>query len=100
MLLIALPSCTLISASHNRVILQEERECEHEPLQAEDQSAKPADQLQDLDRVVLPHIGLELLEELIRAGEDEDGDGALEDGGEDSGDHVEGVAAVGGGGCG
>lgn len=79
------------------VVLEEEGEREHHPLEAEHEDAQPAGQLQDDGAVLLPHVGLEVAEEVAGPGEDEHGHGSLEDGGEDGGHHVGGVPPAAGG---
>lgn len=80
------------------MVPQQESKRKHDPLQEEDQNGESTGEFENDSAVFFSDVRLQVAQEITGAGEDEDGDGALEDAGEDGGDHVGGVALVGGGG--
>ncbi|GER39792.1 sphingomyelin phosphodiesterase 3 [Striga asiatica] len=94
---------TIAPPLHVGIVIQKEGQRQNCPLQAEDRRAQPAGELQYDDGVIFPDVRLEVAQEVRGPGEDEDGDGSLEDGREDGGHHVgtvqPGSTAAGGGGA-
>lgn len=68
---------------------------QNHPFQTEHQNGQPTGHSQDDNGVLLPNVGLEMAEKVLCSHEYQRRDGALEDGGEDGGDHVGGVELVG-----
>nr|KYP64200.1 hypothetical protein KK1_018790 [Cajanus cajan] len=77
------------------IVLQEECQHQHHPLQTKDQNSESTTQFQNHSTIFLPHIGLQLPKKVPSPGEHQHRHGPLEDGSQNGGHHVSRVPPVG-----